>query len=169
MSRYRWIPARKAIEQMGFFPKLNGKTNSEMHQLLYDAVATGSIRVTVDGEVVPADEVKILLKWLDRMAPNISEDQLPYLPSAFGISLDDLAKYFDEIWSDSKSAGRPKKQRNPDDLLISEMHKMICLGNADSATGAARALYDSGRIHGAGTAENIIKRLERKFRKHYSS
>ena len=54
------------------------------------------------------------------------------------------------------------------------MHSMMAAGpgvqqGATSASEAARMLVEAGRVSGAGTPESRAKRLERVFRKYYSS
>ena len=119
------------------------------------------------------DHIEIYLSLYRQATP----DQGPYsLPLDLDLNLDDLYAVFDRPAIDARKRGRPKQEhsgRSVDRQLIYEMHRMLAAPagerQATSATEAARILVGQGRVPGGGTDESKIKRLQRKFRFHYSS
>jgi hypothetical protein len=158
---------------MDFFPALNGRSYEEMQELLFDAVSRGDIRGTINNEVVPKAHIATYLRLYARAWP----EQPPHtLPADFPLNYDDLCAVFDRPTIDNRRRGRPIKEQSgwtEDEKLAFEMHKMLAghpgTKQAKSAAEAARILVEAGKVPGAGTVESRAKRLERVFRKHYSS
>ena len=173
MSRYRWLPPRKILETMEFFPSLKGHSPAELQRLLFDAVARGDVRGMLNAEVVPKAHIGAYLSLYARA----SLDQEPnVVPPDLALNYDDLRATFDRPSIDNRKRGRPVKEHSgwPEDRKLAfEMHKMLSghpkFQQAKSAPQAARILVTAGRVPGAGTPENRAKRLERAFRKYYSS
>jgi hypothetical protein len=173
MSRYRWLRPLKCLETMDFFPSLEGKTYEELEERLFEAVARGDVRGMLNDEIVPKAHIAVYLSLYARASP----DQDPNtLPPDLALNYDDLHAVFDRPLIDNRKRGRPAKERSgwsEDRELAYEMHKMLSghpdLRRATSAAEAARILVNAGRVSGAGTPESRVKRLERAFRKYYSS
>lgn len=173
MSRYRWLRPSKCVVSMDSFPALKGESYEARQKLLFDAVARGDIRGSLNDETVPKAHIGAYLSLYARATP----DQEPHtLPPDLALNYDDLCAVFDRPVIDSRRRGRPVKEHSgwsEDRKLAFEMHKMLA-GHPDhrqakSAAEAARMLIEQGRVSGAGTAESRAKRLERAFRKYYSS
>lgn len=173
MSRYRWLSPKKCIETMEYFPSIEGYSYEEMSKQLFDAVSRGDVKSMLNDEVVPRAHISTYLNLYARA----SHDQVANtLPPDLALSYDDLCAVFDRPVIDSRKRGRPIKEHSgwsDDRKLALEMHKMLAgnpsLRKATSAAEAARMLVADGKVSGAGTPENRAKRLERAFRKHYSS
>ena len=169
MSRYRWLRPSKCLETMDFFPSLKGREYTAMQKLLFDAVSRGDIRGMLNDEIVPKAHIRVYLSLYAHAPP---EQEAHTLPPNLALNYDDLCAVFDRPVIDSRKRGRPVKEHSgwPEDRKHAhEMHKMVSLGQAKSAAEAARILVSEGRVSGAGTPENRAKRLERAFRKYYSS
>jgi hypothetical protein len=173
VSRYRWLRPSKCIETMDFFPSLIDTPNDVMQGLLFEAVERGDVRGTLNDEIVPKAHIGAYLSLYQRASP----EQDPHtLPPDLALNYDDLCSVFDRPTIDSRKRGRPSKERSGWDVdrrLAQEMHEMVSgrpgLPKANSAAHAARMLVENGRVPGAGTDESRAKRLERAFRKYYSS
>jgi len=158
---------------MDYFPAIKGKAYEHMQKLLFDAVSRGDIRAMLNSEIVPKAHIETYLRLYAYGAPPLEENQLP---PDLSLSYDDLCEVFDRPVIDNRRRGRPVKEHSgwPDDrILASEMHKMLAgfphVAGAKSAAEAARMLVSAGKVSGAGTPESKAKRLERVFRKHYTS
>jgi hypothetical protein len=173
MSRYRWLRPSKCIETMEFFPALKEETYEELQKRLFDAVSRGDVRAMLNNETVPKAHIAIYLRLYALASP----DQDPNtVPPDLTLSLDDLNEVFDRRSIDNRKRGRPAKEHSSwseDRRLADEMHRMLAghptFRRAGSAAEAARILVKAGRVSGAGTPESRAKRLERAFRKYYSS
>lgn len=159
---------------MDFFPAIKGKSYEAMQKLLFDAVSRGDVRGMLKDEVVPKAHIGTYLSLYARATagqePNI-------LPPDLALNYDDLCAVFDRSVVDNRRRGRPVKEHSagwPEDRKLAfDMHKMLA-GHPDhrqakSAAEAARILVQAGKVSGAGTPESRAKRLERAFRKYYSS
>lgn len=173
MSRFRWLGSRKCLETMETFSSLEGQTYEAMEKLLFDAVARGDIRATLNDEIVPKAHIGMYLSLYRLSNPGQEPNTVP--PDV-ALSYDDLCAIFDRPVIDSRKRGRPAKEASgwsSDRLLAYEMHRMIAgdpsVSRANSAAEAARILVALGRVPGAGSPESLAKRLERTFRKYYSS
>lgn len=173
MSRYRWLRPSKCLETMDHFPAIRGQSYEAMQKLLIDAVSRGDVKGMLNDEVVPKAHIGIYLSLYSRAAP---EQEPNALPPDLALNYDDLCAVFDRPVIDNRKRGRPVKEHSgwPEDRKLAfEMHKMLA-GNpstrpANSAAEAARILVSEDRVTGAGTPESRAKRLERAFRKYYSS
>lgn len=172
MSRYRWLKPSTCLETMGHFPSLEGREYDEIQKRLFDAVSRGDIRGMLNDEIVPRAHIGVYLALYSHATPDQEEHTLP--PN-LGLNYDDLCAVFDRPVIDNRKRGRPVKEHSgwPEDRkLAREMHGMLCNPNvpqAKSAAEAARKLVEAGRVSGSGTPESRAKRLERAFRKYYSS
>lgn len=173
MSRYRWLPPRKCLETMEFFPAIRDKSYEELRKLLFDAVARGDVRVMLNDEIVPKAHIGVYLLLYARATP---EQEPNTLAPDIDLNYDDLCAVFDRPAIDNRKRGRPAKEHSgwsEDRLLAFEMHKMLAghpdVRRANSAAEAARILVQEGKVSGAGTPESLAKRLERAFRNYYSS
>ncbi len=169
MSRYRWISPTKCLETMDFFSHIKSKSYQESEKLLFDAVASGAIKGMLNNEVVPKAHIGIYLSLYSQDKGN---PQGNVLPPDLALCYDDLCAVFDRPSIDNRKRGRPKREHSgwtEDRKLAFEMHKMMQKGKARSAAHAARIFVEAGLVSGAGTPESRAKRLERTFRKHYSS
>lgn len=173
MSRYRWLPPTKCLETMECLPAIKDRSHEALQKLLFDAVARGDIRVLLNNEIVPKAHIGVYL-WLHARAT--PEQEPSTLPPDIELSYDDLNAVFDRPLVDTRKRGRPAQEHSnwsEDQQLAFEMHLMLAghpnRPRAGSAAEAARILVREGRASGAGTDESIAKRLERAFRKHYSS
>jgi hypothetical protein len=173
MSSYRWLRPLRASESMTSLPALDGRNVDDCDELLWEAVKRGDVRVLMNDVVVPKAHIAYFLILYQKACP----EQPPFtLPPDIGISYDDILKVFDRTRPDNRKRGRPIKENSgwsEDRRHASEMHKMLS-GNPDarqaqSAAHAARLLVDEGKVTGAATPENKAKRLERAFRKYYTS
>ena len=173
MSRYRWLSPSKCLETMDYFPSLKGKPYEAMQKLLFDAVSCGDVRGRLNDEVVPKAHIGIYLSLYVRA----ETEQNPFtLAPDLSLNYDDLCAVFDRPVIDNRKRGRPVREHSgwsEDRNLAFEMHKMLAghpqTRRANSAAEAARILVDEGRVPGHGTTESRAKRLERTFRKYYSS
>ena len=173
MSRYRWLRPSKCLETMEHFPAINGQTCEAMQKLLFDAVSRGDVKGSLNNTVVPKAHIGIYLSLYARAAT----EQNPYaLGPDLALNYDDLRAVFDRPVVDNRKRGRPVKEYSgwsEDRKLAAEMHKMLAgyphTRQAKSAAEAARILVDNGRVPGPGAPESRAKRLERTFRKYYSS
>lgn len=173
MSRYRWLRPSKCLETMDFFPAIKGQTYESMQELLFDAVSRGDVRGMLNDELVPKAHIAVYLSLYVRAT---AEQEPNTLPPDLALNYDDLCAVFDRPAIDNRKRGRPVKEHSgwPEDRKLAfEMHKMLA-GHPDnrqakSAAEAARILVGEGRVSGAGTPESRAKRLERAFRKYYSS
>ncbi|RZP17938.1 MAG: hypothetical protein EVA34_11050 [Erythrobacter sp.] len=173
MSRYRWLPPSKCLETMDFFPSVQEQTYEALEKLLFDAVSRGDVRAMLNDELVPKVHIPVYLSLYAR----VTDEQGPHtLPPNLALNYDDLCAVFDRPTIDNRKRGRPVKERSgwsEDRRLAFEMHKMLSgppdNRRAQSAAEAARILVDEGRVSGAGAPENRAKRLERAFRKYYST
>lgn len=173
MSRYRWLRPSKCLETMDYFPAIKDQSYETMQKLLFDAVSRGDVRGMLNDEVVPKAHIGVYLSLYARAT---AEQQANTLPPDLALNYDDLCAVFDRPVIDNRKRGRPVKEHSgwPEDRKLAfEMHKMLA-GNpstrqAKSAAEAARILVNEGRVSGAGTQESRAKRLERAFRKYYSS
>jgi len=155
------------------FPTTKGQSNEALQKLLFDAVARGDIRVMLNEEVVPKAHIGDYLLMYVRATP----DQEPNtLPPNFGLSYHDFCAVFDRAVIDNRKRGRPKQENSgwsEDRMHALEMHKMLTghpsVPQAKSAAEAARILVEEGKVSGAGAPDSLAKRLERTFRKYYSS
>lgn len=141
--------------------------------LLFDAVSRGDIKAMLNDEVVPKAHIAVYLSLYANAPP---QQEPNTLPPNLALSYDDLCAVFDRPTIDNRKRGRPTKEHTgwPEDRMLAfEMHKMLAghpsYRQASSAAEAARILVSEGRVAGAGTAESRAKRLERAFRKYYSS
>lgn len=158
---------------MDYFDAIKGKSYSEMQKLLFDAVSSGDVRGMLNDEIVPKLHIAIYLNLYARAAP----EQAPnILPPDLSLNYDDVCAVFDRPAIDNRKRGRPVKEHSgwPEDRKLAfEMHKMLAghpdQRRANSAAEAARILVDAGKVSGAGTGDSRAKRLERAFRKYYSS
>lgn len=158
---------------MDFFPSIKGQPYDVMQRLLFDAVSRGDVKGMLNDEVVPKAHIGVYLSLYARATV---EQEPNTLPPDLALNYDDLCAVFDRPVIDNRKRGRPVKEHSgwPEDRKLAfEMHKMLA-GNpstrrAKSAAEAARILVSEGRVSGAGTAESLAKRLERAFRKYYSS
>lgn len=158
---------------MDFFPSVKGQPYEALQKHLFDAVSRGDVRGMLNDEIVPKAHIGAYLGLYARA----SGDQEPNtLPPDLALSYDDLCAVFDRPVIDGRKRGRPRKEHSgwPEDRKLAfEMHKMLsgnpAVQQARSAAEAARLLVAQGRVHGAGTDLNRAKRLERAFRKYYSS
>ena len=158
---------------MDYFPSMNGHKYETMRQLLFDAVSRGDVRGMLNDEVVPRAHIAVYLSLYSHAATG---QEAGVIPPDLALNYDDLCAVFFRPVVDGRKRGRPVKEHNgwPEDRKLAfEMHKMLA-GNstvprAKSASEAARILVDQGRVSGAGTPESRAKRLERAFRKYYSS
>ncbi|MEP2735355.1 MAG: hypothetical protein ABJP34_03575 [Erythrobacter sp.] len=173
MSRYRWLPPSKCLETMDYFPAIKGKSYQALQKLLFDAVASGAVRGMLNEEVVPKAHIGV---YLGLYSLNMPEQEESTLPPNLALNYDDLCAVFDRPVIDNRKRGRPVKEHSgwPEDRKLAlEMHKMLAgppdQRQAHSAAEAARVLVNEGRVSGAGTPESRAKRLERAFRKYYSS
>lgn len=173
MSRYRWLRFTHCIEAMQQFPALNCKADDELRKLLVDAVSCGSVRSMFNDEIVPKAHIGTYINLYASATPAQDANTLP---PDLALSYDDVCAVFDRATIDNRKRGRPAKEHAgwPEDRKLAfEMHKMLAgnpnVRSASSAAEAARMLVRDGRVSGAGTPENRAKRLERTFRKHYSS
>jgi hypothetical protein len=173
MSRYRWLPPSKCLESMDYFPAIKGQPYDAMQKLLFDAVSRGDVRGMLNDEAVPKAHIGAYLSLYARATP---EQEPNTLPPDLALNYDDLCAVFDRPVIDNRKRGRPVKEHSgwrEDRKLAFEMHKMLegspSTRQAKSAAEAARILVAEGRVSGAGTPENRAKRLERAFRKYYSS
>lgn len=173
MSRYRWLRPSKCLETMDFFPSVKGQTYEAMQKLLFDAVSRGDVRGMLNDELVPKAHIGV---YLNLYARATTKQEPNTLPPDLALNYDDLCAVFDRPATDNRKRGRPVKEHSgwPEDRKLAfEMHKMLA-GHPDnrqakSAAEAARMLVSEGRVSGAGTPESRAKRLERAFRKYYSS
>lgn len=173
MSRYRWLGPSTCLETMDYFPSIKGQSYEGRQKLLFAAVARGDIRGMLNDETVPKAHIGVYLRLYSHAAP---EQEPNTLPPDLALNYDDLCAVFDRPVIDNRKRGRPVKEHSgwsEDRKLAFEMHKMLA-GNpsvqqAKSAAEAARILVAKGRVPGAGTPESRAKRLERAFRKYYSS
>lgn len=173
MSRYRWIRPSKCLETMDYFPSLEGRSYEAKQKILYEAVSRGDVRGMLNDVVVPRAHIAV---YLD-LYSHIATDQEPNtLPPDLALNYDDLCAVFLRPMVDNRKRGRPIKEHSgwsEDRKLAFEMHKMLAdhprHRRANSAAEAARLLVAEGRVSGAGTPESRAKRLERAFRKYYSS
>jgi hypothetical protein len=173
MSRYRWLRPLKCRETMEFFPSTKDLKIPELEKLLFEAVSRGDIRGMFKDEIVPKVHIGVYLSLYAQAYP----DQEPHtLPPDLALNYDDLCAVFDRPVIDGRTRGRPKKEHSgwsEDRHLAAEMHGMLAgrpgLPRAKSAAEAARILVEAGRVSGSGTEESLRKRLERTFRKYYSS
>lgn len=173
MSRYRWLRPSKCLETMDHFPTIKGQPYEGMRKLLFDAVSRGDIKGMLNDEVVPSAHIGVYLSLYGRATHRQEPNSLP---PDLALNYDDLCAVFDRPVIDNRKRGRPGKEHSgwsEDRALAFEMHKMIAgnpsMRRAKSAAEAARILVSEGRVSGAGTAESRAKRLERAFRKYYSS
>lgn len=171
MSRYRWLRPLKCAETMSCLPQLKQKTFDELEQLLHAAVERGDIRILMADVEVPKAHVK---SWLGLYARACPDQPAWTLPPDILLSYDDLCSVFDRPNIDGRKRGRPPKERSgwdEDRQHAATMHRMLSGTNpkARSAAQAARILVASGQVSGHGTVESICKRLERAFRKYYTS
>ena len=173
MSRYRWLRPKQCLEEMGFFPSIKGKSYEAMQKLLFNAVARGDVKGMLNDEVVPKVHIAVYLRLYARAMPEQESDTLP---PDLALNYDDLCAVFDRPVIDNRKRGRPVKEHSgwsDDRQLVFEMHKMLAhhpdVEQANSAAEAARILVGEGKVSGAGTPESRAKRLERAFRKYYSS
>lgn len=158
---------------MDFFPAIKGQTYEAMQKLLFDAVSRGEVRGMLNDELVPKAHIAVYLSLYARAT---SEQEPNTLPPDLALNYDDLCAVFDRPAIDNRKRGRPVKEHSgwPEDRKLAfEMHKMLA-GHPDnrqakSAAEAARMLVSEGKVAGAGTPESLAKRLERAFRKYYSS
>jgi hypothetical protein len=127
----------------------------------------------LNDEIVPKAHIAVYLNLYARASP----DQDPHtLPPDVQLSYDDLQAVFDRRAIDNRKRGRPVKENSRwsvDRQLAFEMHKMLAghprHQQVTSAAEAARFLVELGQVPGAGTDQSRAKRLERVFRKYYSS
>jgi len=173
MSRYRWLRPSTCLESMAYFPAIKGQPYDAMQKLLFDAVSRGDVRGMLNDEIVPKAHIGAYLSLYARATP---EQESNTLPPDLALNYDDLCAVFDRPVIDSRKRGRPVKEHSgwPEDRKLAfEMHKMLACNpstrQAKSAAEAARILVAEGKVSGAGTPENRAKRLERAFRKYYSS
>jgi|JI6StandDraft_1071083.scaffolds.fasta_scaffold331627_2 hypothetical protein len=173
MSRYRWLRPSKCLETMDHFPAIKDQPYEAMQKLLFDAVSRGDVKGMLNDEVVPKAHIAAYLSLYARAT---LEQELNTLPPDLALNYDDLCAVFDRPVIDSRKRGRPVREHSgwPEDRKLAlEMHKMLAgspsTRKAKSASEAARFLVAEGRVSGAGTPENRAKRLERAFRKYYSS
>lgn len=173
MSRYRWLRPIRAVESMTSFPSLDGLDCEECDKLLWEAMQRGDVRAMLNDVTIPKAHIETFLHYYQAACP----DQPRYtLPPSLGVNYDDLCAVFDRAVIDNRKRGRPVKEHSgwPEDRKLAfEMHKMLA-GHPDkqqakSAAEAARILVREGKVPGAGTQESRAKRLERAFRKYYSS
>ena len=172
MSRYRWLRPLKCRETMECFPSLKDKTLEQLEQLLFEAVSRGDVRGMLNDVEVPQVHIEVYLT----LYANAYPDQPPHtLPPDLSLSYDDLCAVFDRPVIDGRKRGRPKKEHSgwsEDRHLAAEMHRMLAghpnYPRATSAAEAARLLVAQGRVKGASD-DSKAKRLERVFRKYYSS
>ncbi|MFZ1775193.1 MAG: hypothetical protein WAT78_14700 [Rhizobiaceae bacterium] len=173
MSRYRWLRPSKCIETMEFFPATKDQPYELMQKLLFDAVTRGDVRAMFNDEVVPKAHIGLYLTLYAHATP---EQEPNTIPPNLGLNYDDLCAVFDRPVIDNRMRGRPVKENSgwsEDRRHAAEMHSMLA-GNpkfprAKSAAEAARIIVNRGEVSGAGTPESLAKRLERAFRKYYSS
>lgn len=171
MSRYRWLRPSKCIETMEYFPSLAGAPIERLQRLLFDAVARGDVESKLNDVEVPREHIAVYLSLYARAKP----EQEPYtLPPDLALNYDHLCAVFDRPSVDNRKRGRPAQEGfREDQRLAFEMHKMIAgppaTRRANSAAEAARILVEEGKVPGAGTPQSRAKRLERVFRKLYSS
>jgi hypothetical protein len=158
---------------MEYFPALRERTHSVLQTLLFDAVLRGDIRCMLHDEIVPKAHIRTYLSLYARAS---NEQEQGTLPSDLALSYDDVCAVFDRPVIDNRKRGRPPKEQSgwsEDRKLAFEMHKMLAghpsMRSAQSAAEAARILVSEGRVPGAGTPESRAKRLERAFRRYYSS
>jgi hypothetical protein len=158
---------------MDSFPAIKGQPYEAMQKLLFDAVSRADVKSMLNDEVVPKAHISVYLSLYARATP---EQEPNTLPPDLALNYDDLCAVFDRPVVDNRKRGRPVKEHSgwPEDRKLAfEMHKMLA-GNpsvrqAKSAAEAARILVDEGKVSGAGTPDSRAKRLERTFRKYYSS
>jgi hypothetical protein len=158
---------------MDHFPTLKDATYEELQKRLFDAVSRGDVQAMMNDEIVPKAHIAVYLDLYARSTP----DQEPNtLPPDLALNYDDLTRVFDRPTIDNRKRGRPRKEHSgwsEDRRLATEMHRMLAgdpsLQRAGSAAEAARMLVEAGRVSGAGTPQSRAKRLERAFRKYYSS
>lgn len=158
---------------MDYFKAIKSQPYEAMQKLLFDAVARGDVKGMLNDEVVPKAHIGAYLSLYARATP---EQGTHTLPPDLALNYDDLCAVFDRPVIDNRKRGRPVKEHSswPEDRKLAfEMHKMLA-GNATtiqakSAAEAARILVNEGKVSGAGTRESRAKRLERAFRKYYSS
>jgi hypothetical protein len=156
---------------MPFFLSTKGLPYNELSRRLYEAVKRGDVRSMLNDVIIPKAHIGAYLTLYTYATP----DQEPHtLPPNVQLSYDDLCAVFDRPVIDKRKRGRPVKENTSvDRQLAFEMHMMLAgyprHQQASSAAEAARILVALGRVPGAGTPQSRAKRLERVFRKYYSS
>lgn len=171
MSRYRWLRPLKCAETMSQFPSLKEHDFEQLERLLHSAVERGDVRILMNDVEIPSVQVG---SWLALYARACPDQPAWTLPPDILLSYDDLCKVFDRPNIDARKRGRPAKERSgwdEDRHHAHTIHRMLASANpkAKSAAEAARLLVATGTVSGHGTKESIAKRLERAFRKYYSS
>jgi hypothetical protein len=171
MSRYRWLKPSKCLDTMIYFPSLVSENYEQLERMLYEAVKRGDVKVLLNDEIVPKEHIAIYLNLAAKAFP---EDGPYTLAPDLGLNYDDLCAVFDRPNPDRRTRGRPRKERSgwsTDRQLAAEMHNMLAqpYPKVSSAAEAARLLVASRRVPGAGSEGSLAKRLERAFRKYYSS
>ena len=158
---------------MDFFPAIKGQNYEAMQKQLFDAVSRGDVRGMLNDEIVPKAHISAYLSLYTRASV---EQEPNTLPPDLALNYDDLCAVFDRPTIDNRKRGRPVKEHSgwPEDRKLAlKMHKMLAghpdFQTAKSAAEAARILVREGKVLGAGTPESRAKRLERAFRKYYSS
>ncbi len=158
---------------MDFFPSVKEQAYEALQKLLFDAVSRGDVRGMLNDEIVPKAHIAV---YLSLYAQATTEQEPNTLPPDLSLNYDDLCAVFDRPVIDNRKRGRPVKEHSgwpQDRKLALEMHRMLAghpdYPQANSAAEAARMLVSNGKVSGAGTPESRAKRLERAFRKYYSS
>jgi hypothetical protein len=171
MSRYRWLRPLKCIGALSWYFPTKGMSYEARQELLFKAIECGDVRVMFNDVIVPKAHISTYLQQYARATP---EQEPNTLPPDLLVNYDDLCAVFDRPNIDNRKRGRPVKEGSgpsEDRKHAADMHGMLSGSEprAKSAAAAARMLVDEGRVSGAGTPESRAKRLERAFRKYYSS
>jgi hypothetical protein len=158
---------------MQYFPAIKDQPFEAMQTLLFDAVSRGDVKGMFNDVIVPKAHIGLYLRLYAQATP---EQEPNTLPPDLALNYDDLCTVFDRPVIDNRKRGRPVKEHSgwsEDRKLAFEMHRMLAgdpsMRKAKSAAEAARILVEEGRASGVGAPESLAKRLERTFRKYYSS